>query len=127
MAASPFNISFKQTSGKREAYRASIPGLHVKVVGRPAVYSAKDISPTGVGLAGSTGMREGDRFEVGLYYRGKPIATGIKAKVVRAAPTFTGLVFEDMDRRAQDAVHELVLEEQKRQAEERRKDRLKKS
>lgn len=127
MAASPFSISFNKTSGKRAAYRAVIPGLHVKVAGRAAVYSAKDISPTGVGLSGTTGMREGECFEVGLYHKGRSVATAIKARVVRCAPGFTGLVFEEMDRRAQDAVHELVLSEQKRQAEERRKDRLKQS
>jgi c-di-GMP-binding flagellar brake protein YcgR len=127
MARNPFDISFGQPSGKREAYRASIPGLHVKVAGRPAVYSARDISPTGVGLSGSTAMREGERFEIGLYFKGTQVALGIRARVVRVASSFTGLVFEEMDRRSQDAVHELVLKEQKRQAEERKRDRLKKS
>lgn len=127
MAASPFDISFNPKSGKREAYRAVIPGLHVKVAGRPAVYTTKDISPSGVGLSGSTAMREGDCFEVGLYFKGAQMASGIRARVVRVTSTFTGLVFEDMDRRSQDAVHELVLKEQKRQAGERKKDRLKKT
>lgn len=127
MATKPFDISFGDSSGPRGAYRAKISGLHVKVAGRPAVYAATDVSPTGVGLSGCTGMREGERFEIGLYYRGGRVGGAIRAKVVRAEKTFTGLAFEDLDRRSQDAVHRLVLDEQKRQAEERRKARLKKS
>ncbi|MGE4192677.1 MAG: PilZ domain-containing protein [Pseudodesulfovibrio sp.] len=127
MAAKPFDISFGDSTGPRGAYRAKISGLHVKVAGRPAVYSATDVSPTGVGLSGSTGMRVGERFEIGLYHRGVRVGGPIRAKVVRVDKAFSGLVFEDLDRRNQDAVHRLVLDEQKRQAEERRKDRLKKS
>ena len=125
MAANPFSISFKSSSGKRAAYRATINGLHVKVAGRPAVYSATDLSPTGVGLSGSTGMRVGEKHELGLYHKGRRVAHNITARVVRVDSTFTGLAFEGLDRRAQNDVHQLVLDEQKRQAEVRRADRLK--
>jgi len=124
---SALGFSIKKNSGDRQAYRAQITGLHVKVAGRPAVYATKDISPTGVGLSGSTGMREGDVLEIGLYYKGGLVAGSVNARVVRAAPTFTGLVFFDLDRRQQDAIHALVLKEQKRQAELRKLDKLKKS
>jgi hypothetical protein len=125
MATDPFSISFKPSSGKRAAYRARIAGLHVKVAGRPAVYSATDLSPTGVGLSGRTGMRPGEQYEIGLYHKGRRVAHSLTARVVRADHAFTGLAFEGLDRRAQDAVHRLVLDEQKRQAEARRADRLK--
>ena len=125
--AAKISISFDKPSGPRGAYRAKIAGLHVKVAGRPAVYSATDLSPSGVGLSGCTGMREGERLEIGLYHKGVSVALGIMAKVVRADKSFTALAFESMDRRNQDAVHQLVLEEQKRQAEVRKQDRLKKS
>ncbi|WP_319582182.1 PilZ domain-containing protein [uncultured Pseudodesulfovibrio sp.] len=125
MAANPFSISFKPSSGKRAAYRAVINGLHVKVAGRAAVYSATDLSPTGVGLSGHTGMRVGETYEIGLYHKGCRVAHDIIARVVRVESSFTGLAFAGLDRRAQDAVHRLVLDEQKRQAEARRTSRLK--
>lgn len=127
MAKSPFNISFGNKSGGRQAYRAKISGLNVKVAGRPAVYAATDLSPTGVGLSGSTGMREGNMVEIGLYFKGAQVATSIKAKVVRATATFTGLIFIGLNRRQADAIHALVLKEQKRQAELRKTEKMKKS
>ena len=120
------SISMKKPSGDRKAYRAKIEGLHVKVAGRPAVYAAKDLSPTGVGLDGCTGMREGQLYEVNLFFKGKLTASSLKTRVVRAASTFTGLLFIGLDRRQADAVHSIVLSEQKRQAELRKKERAKK-
>lgn len=127
MAANPFSIKYTPSSGKRAAYRAQIEGLHVKVAGRPAVYSATDLSPTGVGISGGTGMRPGETYEIALYRKGQRVAHGITARVVRADSTFAGLAFEDLDGRARDAVHRLVLDCQKLQAEQRKADRLKKS
>jgi len=124
MGWNPFKISVKASSGKRGTYRAKISGLHVKVVGRPSVYPTTDLSPTGVGLKGSTGMREGKVFELGLFTGGKQIVSGLHARVVRATATFTALVFVDLDPRQSDAVHALVLSEQKRQADERKESRL---
>lgn len=121
MFKNPFKVSVKQSSGNRAAYRAKISGLHVKVVGRPSVYSASDLSPTGLGLSGSTGMREGDVFVLSLYLKGRRVAADLQAKVVRVKSMFTGLVFINPDRRQMDALHALVLQEQKEQAEERKK------
>jgi len=115
----PFKLSIKSRAGRRKAYRARISGLHVKVVGRPGVYVASDLSPTGVGLKGSTGMREGKVLEISLFHKGRTAVSGIRARVVRATQTFTGLVFVDMPPCTTDAVHSLVLAEQKRQADER--------
>jgi len=126
MGKKSMNIRFNKQTSNRKAYRAQISGLHVKVVGRPAVYAAKDLSPTGVGLAGGIGLREGKVLAVNLFYKGALVASEIKAHVVRAAATFTGLSFIDMSRRQADAVHALVLEEQKVQAELRKKEKLKK-
>ena len=122
-----FDISIRKPSGDRKAYRAKIEGLHVKVAGRPAVYAAKDLSPTGVGLGGGTGMREGQLFEVNLFFKGALAASSLKTRVVRATATFTGLIFIDLDRRQADAVHAIVLVEQKRQAELRKRERIKKN
>ncbi len=122
MARKKFAISFSREAGERKAYRARIEGLHVKVAGRPSVYAARDISPTGVGLDGGTGMREGQLFELNLFFKGRLTASDLKARVVRSTATFTGLVFIDLDRRQEDAVHAIVLEEQKRQAELRKND-----
>lgn len=127
MAKNALGFSIKKSSGNRNAYRAKISGLNVKITGRPAVYSAKDLSPTGVGLSGSTGLREGAMLEVGLYFKGALVAGNLKARVMRATATFTGLLFINPDRRQADAVHALVLKEQKRQAELRKKEKLKKS
>nr|WP_321256162.1 PilZ domain-containing protein [uncultured Pseudodesulfovibrio sp.] len=121
MFKNPFKVAVKQSSGKRAAYRAKISGLHVKVVGRLSVYSASDLSPTGLGLSGSTGVREGDVFVLSFYLKGKRVAADLQARVVRAKPLFTGLIFVNPDRRQMDALHTLVLEEQKEQAEERKK------
>ena len=118
-------ISFGNKSGDRKAYRAKITGLHVKIAGKAAVYAAKDLSPSGVGLSGGIGLRKGDSFSVNLFYKGALVAGNLSSKVVRCAPSFTGLTFVNLDRRQTDAVHKLVLQEQKRQAEERKKDKLK--
>lgn len=126
MAKNPFSISFSKNAGSRKAYRAHISGLHVKVAGRPAVYVARDLSPTGVGLGGFTGMRQDEVFEVGLYLKGARITGGLTAKVTRVTSDFTGLLFINPDRRQANAIHELVLAEQKRQAEERKKSKIKK-
>lgn len=115
-----FKVSVKETSGKRATYRAKIDGLHVKVVGRPSVYAASDLSPTGVGLSGRTGMYEGEIYVLSLFLKGKRVAADLRAKVVRVAPTFTGLVFVTPDRRQTDSLHAIVLSEQKAQAEERK-------
>lgn len=126
MSKSSLSISFGKKSGDRKAYRAKISGLHVKIAGRPAVYVAKDISPSGLGLGGGIGMREGQELTLNLFHKGSMVASGLRARVMRAAPTFTGLTFVGLDRRQSDALHRIVLEEQKRQAELRRKDKLKK-
>lgn len=126
MGKNQFDISFGAKGGNRQAYRAQISGLHVKLAGRAAVYSAKDLSPTGAGLAGSTGLRQGEMVEIGLYYKGKLIAAEITAKVVRATADFTGLLFINPNRRQADAIHALVLKEQKAQAEKRRQHKMKK-
>lgn len=120
------SISFGKKSGDRKTYRAQISGLHVKIAGRPAVYAAKDLSPSGVGLGGGIGMREGQDLTLNLFFKGALVVSDIKARVMRAAPTFTGLTFVAMSRRQADAVHAIVLEEQKRQAELRKKEKLKK-
>lgn len=126
MAKNPFSICFGKKSGDRAAYRANISGLHVKVTGKPAVHVAKDLSPTGVGLGGGIGMREGQDLTINLFFKGTLVASNLKARVVRAAPTFTGLTFVGLDRRQTDAVHAIVLDEQKRQAAIRNKEKLKK-
>ncbi len=72
-------------------------------------------------MSGSTGVREGDVFVLSFYLKGKRVAADLQARVVRAKPLFTGLIFVNPDRRQMDALHTLVLEEQKEQAEERKK------
>ncbi|BCS90202.1 PilZ domain-containing protein [Pseudodesulfovibrio sediminis] len=124
MGNNSFSFSVKSNAGNRKAYRAKIDGLHVKVVGRPSVYSAVDLSPTGVGLNGAAGMREGRIFEISLFHKGKQLISGLQVRVIRATASFTGLVFVDLDPRQTDAVHALVLSEQKRQVDERNKDRF---
>lgn len=123
MGWNPFKISVRNTAGKRKTYRAKLAGLHVKVVGRPSVYTATDVSPTGLGLKGATGMRVGQVFEIGLYHKGLRVVEGINVRVVRVSDAFTGLLFVDMDARQEDAVHDLVLQEMKRQADARNKER----
>ncbi|QJB58218.1 PilZ domain-containing protein [Pseudodesulfovibrio sp. zrk46] len=121
MVKNPFKISFgKKSEGDRQAYRAKIDGLHVKIDGRPAVYVAKDLSPSGVGIGCPIGKREGQSLTIHLFANGKMVASNLKARVVRAAPAFTGLTFFDLDRRQADTVHRIVLDEQKRQAEVRK-------
>jgi len=124
MTKNSLSISIGKKSGGRQAYRAKISDLHVKVEGRPAVYVAKDLSPTGVGLGSPIGMREGQNLNVSLFYKGKMVAMSLKARVVRAASAFTGLSFVGLDRRQADAVHAIVLEEQKRQAEARKGEKI---
>lgn len=121
MGWNPFKMSVRNTAGKRKTYRANVSGLHIKLVGRPTVYSARDISPTGLGINGATGLRVGQIIELGLFLKGSMVVSGIKGRVVRVSDAFTGLVFENTDPRKTDAIHALVLKELKRQADSRNK------
>lgn len=123
MGKNPFNIKYTPTSGDRAAYRAKIPGLHVKIAGRPAVYAAKDISPTGVGIGCGIGKREGQFLTINFFYKGRLVVSDLKCQIVRTSASFTGLTFVTPNRRQADAIHALVLDEQKRQAELRKVDK----
>lgn len=123
MAKDPYAISFESSSGKREAFRARIPNVHVRINGRGDLIRVRDLSPTGMAIDMSRGLKEGMNFSVTLYQGKKTIAEGLHVRVMRKEIGFTGLAFGMLSREQQDAVHKFVLREQKRLADMRRADK----
>lgn len=104
---------------RRRAYRVCIKDLQVVVHGQSATFTftAKDISTMGVGvLTAARAFKPGILIRLDIKKSGKFLATGLIAKVVRAANGVVGCQFQDVTKVQETVLHTLVLEEQKRQA-----------
>ena len=123
MVKDPYAISFDSSSGNREAFRARIPNVQVRVNGLGDLIRVRDLSPTGMALDMSCGFKVGMNFSVTLYQNRSMVAEGLHVRVVRKEVGFIGLVFGMLTREQQDTVHRFVLSEQKRLADMRRVDR----
>lgn len=123
MVKDPYAISFGSSNGKREAFRARIPNVHVRINGRGDLIRVRDLSPTGMALDMSRGFKIGMNFSVTLYQGRTMVVEGLHVRVVRKEIGFSGLEFGLLSREQQDAVHRFCLAEQKRLADMRRADR----
>jgi hypothetical protein len=122
MPSQSLDVRIQNTQGNREAYRTSIPGMHVQFMDSSQVHLCRDISPTGIGIENSPEMREGQEVRISLFYEGIVVASNLSARVVRVSPTQAGLSFVGLTRHQSNAVHAIVLEEQKRQVELRKQE-----
>lgn len=124
MGKDPYAISFDSSSGKREAFRARIPNVQVRINGQGDLIQVRDLSPTGMALDMSRGLKVGMNFSVTLYQNRSVVAEGLHVRVIRKKIGFSGLAFGMLSREQQDKIHGLVLKEQKRLASIRRADRF---
>lgn len=124
-----FGIKVKETpDNKRAMARVAIPGLEAKLEGKSVVFGVRDLSPSGIGLAGGlAGFREGMTIGLTLFHRGRLLLAGVQVKIMRIGKGFVGCHFLNLDRQGTRVMHELVLEEQKRQADIKKKEREKES
>ena len=106
--------------GPRRAYRIHVPGLRVKVEGKPMDFPNRDLSATGVGLVVSRPIIKGQVYKVSLFLKGELVVSGLKLKVVRNGEGYAGCRFIDPDRRQSKVLHSLVLEEMKKDADLRK-------
>lgn len=108
---------------RRRAYRIAIQELKVAVHGKGSTFTftVKDLSASGIGL-----MSQAKAFKPGVMIRldillgKKAVCQGLVAKVVRAGNGVVGCQFESLDKKQETVLHEMVLNEQKKQAELRK-------
>jgi hypothetical protein len=112
----------KGTKDKRAAYRVIIPNLRAKISGRPISISVKDISANGIAL--KTTAREfapGNTVTVTLFRGSQMLLSDLKLKVVRVGKGFVGCTYVKPKAQQADMLHAITLEEQKREAEIKKK------
>jgi c-di-GMP-binding flagellar brake protein YcgR len=111
------------SNDRRRAYRVAIKDLKATVHGKGATFTftVKDLSASGLGL-----MSQAKAFKPGVMVRmdivlGKQaVCQGLVAKVVRAGSGVVGCQFESLNKKQETVLHEMVLNEQKKQAEMRK-------
>lgn len=114
------NFSFKLPGAenqKRNAFRATIPGLEAYVHEREKFYSIKDLSATGMGMQADAAneFKAGESFAFDLYLNKKLYLGGLEAKIMRiSAQNIAGCLFEAASPKKEARLDKLVLEVQKR-------------
>lgn len=102
---------------KRNAFRATIPGLEAYVQEREKFYVIKDLSATGMGMQADRDgeFTAGESFTFDLYLNKKLYLGGLEAKVMRISDQLiAGCIFEEPPPRKEARLDKLVLEVQKR-------------
>jgi len=124
-----FGIKAKETpDNKRAMARVAIPGLEAKLEGKVQVFGVRDLSPSGIGLAGGlAAFRQGMTIGLTLFLRGRLLLSGVHVQIMRIGKGFVGCQFTNLDRQGIKVLHEVVLLEQKRLADIKKKEREKES
>lgn len=102
---------------KRNAFRATIPGLEAYVRERRKYYVIHDLSATGMGIKvdPGQGFKEGMSFDCDLYLNKRLYLGGLRATIMRiTSKMIAGCEFAVMDTRKEARLDKLVLEVQKR-------------
>jgi len=109
-------IFYDSKNRARGAFRTSIPGLAIKLEGRPASYAVKDFSVNGLAFtAGNNGFKVDDQFKIDFILGGRVLLSGLVIKIVRdIGEGLMGCVFVDLDKYQEERLDKLVLEIQKR-------------
>ncbi len=110
------DFSYESSNKARGAFRASVPGLAIKVKGYPDPFSVKDFSINGLAFsAGKDAFEVNTNLEVDLVLGKKDILVGITLEIVRdIGKGLMGCVFVDLDKYQEERLDKLVLEIQKR-------------
>ena len=112
-----FSISLKgedSQAKKRKAVRITVDGLEAHVKRLKKKFAVTDISATGLGFAfEKPRVKGGIKLEMDLYLNGELKTSGLVGKVMRHDRGSVGCVFEELDRKQDDVVHEIVLLGQK--------------
>jgi len=116
------DISFESNSA-RGAFRTSLPGLGLRIEGRPAPYSVKDFSVNGLAFsAGDDSFSVEEEFKVDFVLGKKELLTGLDIKIVRdIGKGLMGCIYVDLDKYQEARLDKLVLEVQKRMIQLRKK------
>ncbi len=114
-----FNISLKgdaEQAKKRDAMRITVKGLKVHVHRLKKQFEVTDISATGLGFKfEKPRIKGGVKLEMDLTLKGETKTANLVCKVMRHDRGSVGCIFEDLDRKQDDVVHEIVLLGQKEQ------------
>lgn len=119
-----FGVQIKEKKAeRRKAFRVSISSMQAVVHEEQTSVTVRDVSVVGIGLAaeGAEKLKLGKTFLIDLVDDGAVVAEKMQAKVMRKQPDVVGLMFVEMRRRDEDTLYDIVLREQKRMAERRRK------
>lgn len=116
------SFSLEQPESQRDAFRALVRGLQVRVLENNAVHDIHDISSIGCRLDACKGTYTTGRIlHMHLEVKGKVILADIQARVVRCTPDrIMACSFQELTRVQEYALDKLVLEIQKRQIAMRR-------
>ncbi len=113
-----------QSNERRRAYRVAIKDLNVTVHGKASTFTftVKDLSASGLGInSQAKAFQPGVMIRLDLCLGGETVVKEIVAKVVRTASGVVGCQFVNPSKAHETVLHELVLNEQKRQAQMRKK------
>jgi c-di-GMP-binding flagellar brake protein YcgR len=111
-----FSFSLDLEEGKRQAFRARVPGLLCIVQGRDVEFPVKDISATGMALVDEgNNLSDDEVVYLDLLINHRAYMQEVKAKVIRVIGNgIVGVNFIELDRRQEAKLDKLVLEVQKR-------------
>ena len=116
----------RKQSDRRQAFRVEVPGLVAKVTGRNVVFHVQDISALGLGLSDAGIMVRPDMLvELTLFRGAKMLVCGVRARIVWTHGLAAGARFEDLSHEQADVLHEVVLVEQKKAADVKKKSKEK--
>lgn len=110
------DISYESKNQARGAFRASLPGLAVRIEGHSGLFKVKDFSVNGLAFwAGKDTFKVDDEFLVDFVLGKKVLLSGLTAKIVRdIGKGLMGCVFVGLDKYQEARLDKLVLEVQKR-------------
>lgn len=99
---------------KRQAYRASLPGLCLRLAGDTAERPLRDVSVGGLSLDDESDVFAQDaRLEFDILILGKVVVRGLAGVVARRQGAMAGIRFEGLDQNQEQRLDKLVLEIQK--------------
>lgn len=110
-----FNITFQALVGNRGTYRATIPGLTVRL-STGQICAARDISASGVGFTVPDGcsLVEGQLLVLDILVADRLYIQSLEATVVRMYGDTVASAFRQLSRMQEARLDKLVLETQKR-------------
>ncbi|WP_029894399.1 PilZ domain-containing protein [Desulfohalovibrio reitneri] len=107
---------------RRQAYRVEIPSLRAKLSGKPISVGVRDISATGISLVtAAKEFKQGNTVSINLFKGAILLLSSLKIEVVRVDTGYVGARFVELTPQQDNFLHAVTLEEQKKQAERKKK------